>query len=60
MDNLLEKEPTVKKIVFNSAAPKISGEAFAAFCYAVNKPRPFCSNDCVSQHFIADMHQKPR
>ena len=60
MDNLLEKEPELHKIVFNSAAPEISPEALSAIHYALNKPRPFCSKDSVPVYFIADMHQDIR
>jgi hypothetical protein len=60
MEMLLEKKPTVKKIIFHDASPKISAEVSVAFCRALNKRRPFCSKDTVSAYFIADKHQDVR
>ena len=54
MEKLLEKEPELKKIVFNDASPEISDVAFLALCRAVNKRRPFCSKDSVDMYFIAE------
>ena len=60
MENLSEKEPEIKEIIFNDASPKISNVAFEAFRHALNQRRPFCSNDSVPVYFIADMHKDCR
>ena len=60
MKTLLDKQPTVKKIIFHDASPKISVEVFVALCRALNKRRSFCSKDAVPGYFIADMHQDVR
>ena len=60
MKNLLEKEPEIKKIIFNSATPKISDTAFVALCHALNKHRPVCSKDFVPVYFITGMNQDIR
>lgn len=60
MEKLLRKKPEFKKIIFNSAAPKISAAASVALNRALNQRRPFCSKDAVPVYFIQDMHQDIR
>ena len=54
--NLMDVNPSVRRIVFHDSSPKISNAAFAGFCHALNQRRPFSSFDTKSKHFIADMH----
>lgn len=54
--NLMDVNPSVRRIVFHDSSPRISGDAFTEFCHALNQRRPFSSFDTKSKHFIADMH----
>ena len=51
-ENLFADKIDVKPIVFVNHSPKISAEAWATLCYALNQRRPFCSKDSEPQYFI--------